>query len=76
MTKLTDWLVSPGVMTERMYLYVCEDLRPGQVAHQPDENLEPVVVTWSEAVKMVDDGRIEDAKSMLAILLWDRKRSK
>ncbi len=75
-TKLTDWLVSPGVMTERMYLYVCEDLRPGQVAHQPDENLEPVVVTWSEAVKMVDDGRIEDAKSMLAILLWDRKRSK
>jgi ADP-ribose pyrophosphatase len=62
-------------MTERMSLYLCEDLTPGPTAHQPDERLEPVVVPWSEAVAMVDDGRIEDAKSMLAILLWDRRRS-
>ncbi len=26
-----DWYVSPGVMNERMYLYLCEDLRPGPV---------------------------------------------
>ena len=24
-----DWFVSPGVMTERMFLYLCEDLEPG-----------------------------------------------
>ena len=73
--RIAEWLVSPGVMTERMYLYLCEDLTPGPTDHQPDERLEPVVVAWDEAVRMVDDGRIEDAKSILAILLWERRRT-
>jgi ADP-ribose pyrophosphatase len=73
-TRIKDWLVSPGVFTERMYLYLCENLSPGPVAHQPDERLEPIIVRWDEAVRMVDDGRIEDAKTMLAILEWDRRR--
>ena len=52
------------------------DLRPGPTAHQPDERLRPVVVDWDEAVRMVHDGRIADAKSMLAILICDRLRSR
>lgn len=72
-TRLTDWLVSPGVMNERMWLYLCEDLKPGPTKHQPDESIEPVVVPWSEALAMVADGRVEDAKTMLAILLYDRR---
>jgi ADP-ribose pyrophosphatase len=71
-TKLTEWFVSPGVFTERMTLYLCEDLTPGPTEHQPDEQLQPFVVPWGEAVSMVHDGRIVDAKSMLAILLYDR----
>ncbi len=74
MTRIAEWLVSPGVMTERMFLYLCENLVSGPPAHQPDERMEPVVVAWDEAVRMVDDGRIEDAKSILAILLYDRRR--
>ena len=74
-TRIADWFVSPGVMDERMYLYLCEDLTPGPTEHQPDERMEPMVVPWSEAVAMVLDGRIEDAKSRLAILLCDRRRS-
>ena len=50
------------------------NLTPGPSNHQPDERLEPFVVAWDEAVRMVDDGRIKDAKSMLAILLCDRLR--
>ncbi len=72
--RIAEWLVSPGVMNERMFLYLCEYLTPGPTSHQPDERLEPVVVAWDEAVEMVEDGRIEDAKSMLAILYWDRRR--
>ncbi|AGA29172.1 NUDIX hydrolase [Singulisphaera acidiphila] len=71
-SRIAEWFVSPGVMTERMYLYLCEDLTPGPTQHQPDERLEPVVVAWSEALEMVRDGRIVDAKSMLAILLCAR----
>jgi ADP-ribose pyrophosphatase len=72
--RIGEWFVSPGVMNERMYLYLCEDLVPGPTAHQPDENLEPEVVPWDQAVRMVREGRIEDAKTMLAILLCDGLR--
>ncbi len=71
---IRDWYVSPGVMTERMYLFLCEDLEPGQADHQPDEELVTVVVPWSEALAMVEDGRIEDAKTMLALTICDRLR--
>jgi ADP-ribose pyrophosphatase len=73
-TKVTEWFVSPGVFTERMFLYLCEDLAPGPTEHQPDEQLQPFVIEWAEAVRMAEDGRIADAKSMLAILLCDRFR--
>ncbi len=72
--RVADWFVSPGVMDERMFLYLCRDLTPGPTDHQPDEGLRPVVVAWDEAVRMVADRRVEDAKTMMAILLCDRLR--
>ena len=74
-TKITEWWVSPGVFTEKMTLYLCEELTAGQADHQPDEHMENCVVAWDEAVAMVMDGRIHDAKTMLAILYFDRLRS-
>ena len=74
-TKLGEWWVSPGIFTERMHLYRCENLQPGPTDHQLDESLESVIVPWREAVAMVEDGRIDDAKSMLAILIEERLRS-
>ena len=74
LTRVADWLVSPGILTERMYLYLCEDLTPGPTDHQPDERMEPLVVPWAEALAMVFDGRIDDAKTRLALLLCDRLR--
>lgn len=65
---LRSWWVSPGVMSERMYLYRCRDLTRTAPALQPDERLVPVVVCWDEALAMAADGRIDDAKTLLA--LW------
>ena len=73
--RVGGWWVSPGVLTERMHLYLCAGLRPGPTEHQPDEHLKPVIVAWDEAVRMALDGRIDDAKSILAILLCDRLRA-
>ena len=72
--RIAEWLVSPGVMNERMYLYLCEDLEPGPTDHQPDERLETVILAWPEAIRLVLDGQIEDAKTRLALLLCDRMR--
>jgi ADP-ribose pyrophosphatase len=67
-----DWFVSPGVMTERMFLYLCEDLQAGAAQHQVDERLQTMILPWADALAMALDGRIRDAKSILALLLCDR----
>lgn len=72
--RIAEWFVSPGVFTERMYLYLCEDLRPGPTEHQPDESMEPIVLGWDEALAMVADGRIEDAKTIIALTLGQHHR--
>ena len=73
-TKVAEWWVSPGVFTERMYLYLCEDLTPGPTEHQPDENLVPMIVRWEDAMKMIHDGRIVDAKTIVALTLCNQRR--
>lgn len=73
-TKLREWYVSPGIMSEVMHAYLCEDLTPVGAQLELDENLEPHVVAWTEAMAMVRDGRIQDAKSMLALMLVDELR--
>lgn len=72
--RIREWYVSPGVMNERMYLYLCEDLQPGPVRPELDEELETIIVPWEEALAMAEDGRIEDAKTLLALMICDRLR--
>ena len=38
-SRIRDWYVSPGFLTERMYLFLCEDLEPGPTKLEPDERL-------------------------------------
>lgn len=73
-TRRAEWYVSPGVFTERMVLFHCEQLTAGPLAHEDDEELEPFIVSWSEALGMLEDGRIEDAKTMLALMIGSRDR--
>jgi ADP-ribose pyrophosphatase len=73
-SRIRDWFVSPGVMTERMFLYLCEDLQPGATDHQPDERLQTVILPWENALAMALDGQIQDAKSILALLICDHLR--
>jgi ADP-ribose pyrophosphatase len=62
------WM-SPGILRERMHLFVASGLQPGPQALEPGETIEPRVVTWTEALTMCWDGRIEDAKTVAALLL-------
>lgn len=75
-TRITEWYVSPGLFTERMVLFRCDELTPGTSSQENDEDLETLVVSWDEALRMVQDGRINDAKSMLAILLGAAERGR
>jgi ADP-ribose pyrophosphatase len=72
--KLAEFFPSPGVLSERTHLFLAEDLTPGPQNLEKDEDLVPLVVGWSEAVSWALNGTIHDAKTLVAILLWDRLR--
>src|SRR5207302_8271202 len=72
--KLAEFFPSPGVLSERMHLFLARDLTPGPLRLQPDEELEPKIVAWSDALRWALDGTIRDAKTLVALLLWDRIR--
>lgn len=73
MTSRGFLYASPGVMDEKLHLFIAENLTPGPNAPEPDEQLEPVVVPLAEAIAMYLDGRIKDAKTVTLLLLWERK---
>lgn len=68
------WM-SPGILRERMHLFVARDLEVGPQALEPGEQITTRVVPWTEAVAMCLDGRIEDAKTIAAILMVNARRA-
>jgi ADP-ribose pyrophosphatase len=66
--------MSPGILRERMHLFVAEDLVPGPQALEPGEQIRTRLVPWATAVAMCLDGRIDDAKTIAGILLVDTRR--
>ncbi|MCS5680368.1 MAG: NUDIX hydrolase [Planctomycetota bacterium] len=69
-----EFWMSPGILRERMHLFVARDLTAGEQALEPGELITTRIVPWSEAVAMCLDGRIEDAKSVAALLVVDARR--
>ena len=72
--ELNGFFMSPGILNERMHLFIARELTPGSPAREAGEQIENVVVPWEEAVAMALRGEIEDAKSLVGILLWDKLR--
>lgn len=64
---------SPGVLDEKLHLFIAENLTPGPARPEADEQLEPVTVRLDEAIRMCLDGTIKDAKTITSLLLWERE---
>ncbi|PYS73246.1 MAG: hypothetical protein DMF69_05300 [Acidobacteria bacterium] len=67
--KLTEFFVSPGFCEEKMWLYLATDLTETKQRLEPDEVIEVVRVSFQEALEMISDGEIEDAKTIIALML-------
>ncbi len=72
LVPLCQMLFSPGILNERMHLFVASDLRPGPTRLEVGEQIETLIVPWSEALEMIHRGEIEDAKTVAALLHCDR----
>jgi ADP-ribose pyrophosphatase len=72
--KFGELWMSPGILNERMHLFVATGLVAGPTALEAGEEIESVVIPWDEALAMIDRGEIRDAKTVAGLLAYDRIR--
>ncbi len=65
------WM-SPGILQERMHLFVAEGLTSGSTRLEAGEQIEPLLVPWPEVLEMVRAGTIQDAKTLVGLMWYDR----
>jgi ADP-ribose pyrophosphatase len=73
---LCEFFLSPGILDERMHLFLATDLEPGDPQREPGEEIENLLLPWDEAIALVDARQIEDAKTIVGLLMYDRLRGK
>jgi ADP-ribose pyrophosphatase len=68
MIERAKFWTTPGFTTELMYLYEADSLTKTQTNPDEDEVIEVDIVSRAKALQMIDDGQIQDAKSILGLL--------
>jgi len=68
---LIDFYPSPGFSSEVTHLYVASGLRPSSLPADEDESFEIVHLSLDEAIRMVREGEIRDAKSIIGLLMYE-----
>ncbi len=61
---------SIGFCNEKIYLYTAGKLEKTTTALEPDEFIEPQIVSLEEALRMIESGEIVDAKTQVALLRY------
>lgn len=66
---LTKMYPSPGYTDEIVHIYLGTELEEGETARDEDEFMEVYKYSLDEAMDMVLEGQIKDAKTLIAILM-------
>jgi ADP-ribose pyrophosphatase len=67
--KLTEFYVSPGFCEEKMWIYLATGLTETAQRLDEDEIVEKVLLPFSSALEMIGSGELEDAKTIIGLLL-------
>lgn len=70
--KLLDYVPSPGLLGERMHIFLATGLTAGTAQPEDDERIEPKHFRWSEIDRMIKNGSISDGKSLAGLLYYLR----
>ncbi|MFD0694917.1 NUDIX domain-containing protein [Paenibacillus sp. GCM10027628] len=71
---VSSFYTSPGFADEIIHLYMAEQLIKGEARPDEDEFLECEAITLEEAQQYIRDGRISDAKTIMAVYAWQLYR--
>ena len=77
--KLLEIYPSPGLLSERMIVFLAEGLTKGEANPEDDERIDARILTLREIERWIRSGKIKDAKSICGLLYYAtfvrRKRS-
>lgn len=65
---LTSLWTTPGFTNEKIHLFLATGLTRGEASREADEFMEVVPLRMSEVLRMIKDGEITDAKTIVAVL--------
>lgn len=74
MKSLGWFYMSPGILDERIHLFLATRLVMETKNLMPDEQIENLIVSLDEALAMIDRGEIHEAKTMVALLRYARRK--
>jgi ADP-ribose pyrophosphatase len=70
--KLMHIIPTPGFVNEWMWIYAAEGLVEGTAQPEEDEKIEPKIFTLKQIDKMIESGKLRDAKSICGLLFYMR----
>ena len=73
---LVEYYSSPGFLGEAMKVFLAQGLRAGDARPEDDEAIELRLVRFSDVLKMIDKGAIQDGKTLSSVLLYARMKEK
>ena len=73
-SKLASYWASPGFVAERMTIFLAQDLTAGEATPMEDERIEARWFKRKELARMIAEGEIEDAKTMVGFLTWRHRK--
>lgn len=71
--KLAEFFTTPGFCEEKLWVFLATDLTETQQSLEADELVEVVRVSFMRALEMIASGEIEDAKTIIGLLLAARR---
>ena len=66
---LSEFYTTPGFCSERLYVFLATGLRETARRHDEDEIIEVVRLPFAHALALTAAGKIEDAKTIIGLLL-------
>ena len=69
MEQLTEFYTTPGFCAEKLWVFLATSLRETASRHEEDEIIEVVRLPFARALEMIASREIEDAKTIIGLLL-------
>jgi ADP-ribose pyrophosphatase len=72
--KMVRYFASPGFLGEWMQVFIAEGLTLGAAQPEYDEQLEIEMIPLSKLLRMIEEGKVHDGKTLISVMLYERLR--